>query len=51
MQVHRHVVMQALQWLQLNNPYYSNITIDDHAIQRLPVNGIPDDLQSIDDDD
>ena len=41
--------MLALQWLQLNNMFYSNITIDHDALQRLPQDGIPDELQFIDD--
>lgn len=41
--------MLALEWLQLHNPYYSNIIIDHNPLQQLPQDGIADELQSVDD--
>ena len=51
LQVRRNIVMLALQWLKLHNPYYLNITINDDALQRLPQDGIPDGLQFVDDNE
>ena len=45
--VRRHKVLGALQWLQLNNPFYANITIDHIALQALPCDAIPPELQTI----
>ena len=42
--VRRECVLSALQWLMLNNPCYSNITIDHNALQLLPEDGVPDNL-------
>ena len=42
-----HKVLGALQWLQLNNPFYANITIDHKALQALPCDAIPPELQTI----
>ena len=41
-------VMQAITWLKKNNPYYSDIVIDEEALQRLPDDGVPDNLPSLD---
>lgn len=42
--VRRHNIQEALCWLTLHNPQYSNIKIDQHALKCLPENGIPSDL-------
>ena len=49
--VHRDRVLPALEWLQSNNPFYSNITIDHMALQRLPHDGVPTELLSANDID
>lgn len=51
LRVRRDRVLCALQWLQQNNPFYTNITIDLTAIQRLPDDGIPPQLMAVDDED
>ena len=48
--VWRDKVMRALQWLQQNNPYYKDITIDHEALQTLPEDGIPLELLTIEED-
>ena len=45
--VRRSKVQQALIWLIKNNPHYSNVTLNLDSLQSLPVNGVPDDLQSV----
>ena len=45
--VRRSKVQQALIWLIQNNPHYSNVTLNLDSLQSLPVNGVPDDLQSV----
>ena len=47
MQVRRDRVLSALEWLQANNPFYSNVTINYVNLQRLPENDIPSQLLSI----
>lgn len=37
--VRKSVVLDALQWLILNNIYYSNISIDTSALAELPEDG------------
>ena len=44
--VRRDRVLSALEWLQSNNPFYSNITIDHMALQRLPHDRVPTELFS-----
>ena len=41
----------ALEWLQANNPFYSNITINYRNLQRLPENDIPSQLLSIEEEE
>ena len=36
--VHRAKVAQALYWLKCNNPYYSDIDIDNEILESLPDN-------------
>lgn len=45
--VHRERVRTALIWLKHNNPYYSNIEIDEAVLQSLPEDGEIVDLPSI----
>ena len=44
-------VAAALRWLQINNPYYANITISHNNIAELPEDGVPDTLPELDEDD
>jgi len=46
--VRREKVHNALIWLVNNNPLYKDIRISDTALDALPLNGVPNDLQSID---
>ena len=41
-------VMQAIIWLKENNPYYSDIVIDEEALQRLPDGGVPHNIRPLD---
>ncbi len=41
LQVRRKKVFTALHWLKMHHPQYSNITIDDRIINKLPLKGIP----------
>ena len=50
LRVRRHKVLGALQWLQFNNPFYSNITINHIALQTLPYDAVPTELQAIEDE-
>jgi hypothetical protein len=43
----RHKVLEAVLWLKTNNPFFKNIEIDRDVIQRLPENGIPDELRYV----
>ena len=45
--VRKSKVEQALSWLMKNNPHYDKIKFDSDALNSLPTNGIPDDLQTI----
>ena len=45
--VRRQKVMQAITWLKENNPYDSDIVIDEEALQRLTDDGVPDNLPSL----
>ena len=38
--VNRQRVVDALKWLQCNNPYYHNIKIDQEMVEALPINGM-----------
>ena len=48
--VRRQHVCEALIWLQQNNPFYRDITIDMGNLQSLPDNGVPDGLQYFDEE-
>jgi hypothetical protein len=45
--VRKQKVLNALVWLINNNPYYSQITINEDALNSLPENGVPPDLMSV----
>ncbi len=45
--VRREKVLHALVWLKNHNPFYSKIIIDHTVLQRLPENGIPMELLSV----
>ena len=36
-------------WLQANNPFYADVAIDYESLQRLPEDGVPDDLPTVED--
>ena len=44
--VRRRNIQEALHWLTQHNPHYSDVKIDNHALNCLPENGIhvPSDL-------
>lgn len=48
--VRREKVHNALLWLVRNNPYYINVTINQHALESLPINGIPSDKTTVESD-
>ena len=45
--VRKEKVSSALLWLINNNPHYYDLTINKHALNNLPENGIPGDLMSV----
>ena len=47
--VRREKVLQAIMWLQANNPFYADVAIDYESLQRLPEDGLPDDLPTVED--
>jgi hypothetical protein len=50
--VRKQKVLNALVWLIINNnPYYSQITINEDALNSLPENGVPPDLMSVETND
>ncbi len=44
--VRREKVHNALVWLINNNPHYLELTINEDALDSLPVNGVPQDLMT-----
>ena len=40
----RQKVLNALQWLKQNNPYYKSITIDHSTLNEPPENGVPTEI-------
>ena len=48
--VRRDKVLEALQWLQQNNRFYQDITIDHAALQNLSEDGVPSELLAIEED-
>ena len=49
--VRRVKVLEALLWLQANNPLYEDIRIDEEVLSSLPDDGHPRELRSCDEDD
>ena len=45
--VRRQTVLNALIWLQANNPFYRDIVIDHEALSQLPEDGIPHNLPTM----
>ena len=45
--VRREKVHNALLWLIHNNPHYSDIEINEYALNTLPENGVPPDLMTV----
>ena len=48
--VRREKVYNAFLWLVRNNPHYRNVTINQHALESLPINGIPSDITTVESD-
>ncbi len=48
--VRRQKVHNALVWLINNNPHYLELTINEDALNMLPVNGVPQDLMIVETD-
>jgi hypothetical protein len=49
--VRKQNVHNALVWLITNNPHYSQLTINEDALNSLPENGVPPDLMTVETDD
>ncbi|EIW62582.1 uncharacterized protein TRAVEDRAFT_113908, partial [Trametes versicolor FP-101664 SS1] len=50
--VRQQKIMDALQWLKVNNPLYADLVIDMQRIKDLPANGIlPHDIQHLSQDE
>ena len=45
--VRREKVYDALQWLLKNNPHYSNVTINQHALKTLPIDDVPSEIMTV----
>jgi len=45
--VRRAKVLTALQWLIQNNRYYADVTIDNHILAELPIDGHLTNLPSV----
>lgn len=45
--VRKEKVHHALLWLLRNNPNYSNVTINQQALESLPIDGIPSDIMTV----
>ena len=48
--VRREKVHDALLWLLRNNPHYRNVTINQHALESLPIDGFPSDIMTVESD-
>ena len=48
--VRRQEVLDALSWLTQNNPHYKDVEIN-HAVEALPVSGIPPELLTVETND
>ena len=40
-----------MSWLTQNNPHYKDVEINDHAVEALPVSGIPSELLTVETND
>ena len=49
--VRKEKVHNALIWLMNNNSHYSELTINEDALNSLPENGVPPDLMTVETDD
>jgi hypothetical protein len=49
--VRKQKVHEALLWLIQNNPYYSDLQVNEDALNLLPDNGVPPDLMTVETDD
>ena len=49
--VRKQNVHNALLWLITNNPHYSQLTINEDALNSLSENGVPPDLMTVETDD
>jgi hypothetical protein len=49
--VRKQKVHEALLWLIQNNPYYSDLQVNEDALNLLPENGVPPDLMTVETDD
>ena len=49
--VRKQKVHNALVWLINNNPHYSELLINEGALNLLPENGVPPDLMTVETDD
>jgi len=49
--VRRQVVSDAIHWLVKNNPSYSHIELNYHALNSLPANDVPNEILSIETDE
>jgi hypothetical protein len=49
--VRKKKVHKALVWLINNNPHYSELLINEDALNSLPENGVPPDLMTVETDD
>ena len=41
------MVLDALVWLQKNNPIYGDIHIDEKRVEELPVDDVPEELLAV----
>ena len=47
MTVRRRKVQDALLWLLQNNPHYKDVTISNHALESLPIDGVPSEIMTV----
>ena len=49
--VRRQKVHSALLWLLQNNPYYKDVTINQHTLDCLSTNSVPSNMMTVESDD
>ena len=49
--VRRQKVLDAFSWHTENNPHYKDVEINEHAVEALPVSGIPSQLLTVETND